>query len=90
VPESELSQVSTHEEEHEYRRASGASRLLPTVSFGLRAAVLAGVVAVSLPAPGITSATAGRVVAPAATTVALSGAINMVSNNVNTTCCGSK
>ena len=38
VPESELSQVSTHEEEHEYRRASGASRLLPHGGFGLRAA----------------------------------------------------
>jgi hypothetical protein len=68
------------------RKADGAARLLPRVTFGLGAAVLAGVVAVSVPvAPaGATEAAAQQLV----TTAGLDAAINGITPLSLTTCCG--
>jgi hypothetical protein len=72
--------------EAEEQRSPAKARLLPKVTFGLGAAVLAGVVVVSVPtAPAATGAT-GSVT----TTVGLGAVINAVTGNgiFQTTCCG--
>ena len=72
--------------ELEERPSSGKVRLLPKVTFGLGAAVLAGVVVVTVPtAPAVVGA-AGTV----STTAGLGAVINAVTGNgiFQTTCCG--
>jgi hypothetical protein len=66
---------------------SGMARLLPRVTFGLSAAVLAGVVAVSIPVAGTADGTGPQVVV---TTAGLNAAINAVAGPATkeTTCCG--
>ena len=69
------------------RRSSGKVRVLPRVTFGLGAALLAGVVVVTVsPAPTATGAAA-----TVATTAGLGAAVNAVTGNgmLLTTCCGS-
>jgi hypothetical protein len=61
-------------------RAASMARLLPSVTFGMRAAVLAGVVVASVPA--VASAAAPTV------TAGLSGPITQVTGMGWTTCCG--
>jgi len=65
---------------------TGKARLLPKVTFGLGAAVLAGVVVVTVPAAPTATGAAGTVT----TTAALSAAINAVTGAgiLQTTCCG--
>lgn len=67
-------------------RSSGRARLLPRVTFGLGAAVLAGVVVVTVPAAPTAAGAAGTVT----TTVGLGAVINGVTGNgiFQTTCCG--
>jgi len=67
----------------EEQRSPGKARLLPKVTFGLGAAVLDGVVVVSVPAAG-----AGTVT----TTAGLGAVINAVTGNgiFQTTCCGER
>lgn len=67
------------------QRAVGSPRLIPAVTFGLRVAVLAGVVLVSspgLPQAGVTPASA-----PVSTTAALGGPLSAL-GPWETTCCG--
>jgi hypothetical protein len=70
------------------QRASGKVRLLPKVTFGLGAAVLAGVVVVTVPSASTVTGAAGSVT----TTVGLGAVINAVSGNSMflTTCCGER
>lgn len=68
------------------QRPSGKARLLPKVTFGLGAAVLAGVVVVTVPTAPTATGAAGRTT----TTVGLGAVINSVTGNgiFQTTCCG--
>jgi hypothetical protein len=66
------------------RGAVGAARLIPAVTFGLRAAVLAGVVLVS--SPGLPQAAAAPGSAPVLTTMMLSNAASGMGLD-ETTCC---
>jgi hypothetical protein len=76
-------------EERESRLATGTPQLLPTVSFGTRAAVLAGIVGVSCAALLLaTESTAAPTFAHTLTTVALGGPINGLAQPMDTTCCG--
>jgi hypothetical protein len=68
------------------RQALGTPRLLPTVSFGIRAAVLAGVVVVSAMPVGPAPALAGARTT-VATTVTLGGPIGGLTLRIETTCC---
>jgi hypothetical protein len=69
------------------RAPSGAARLFPKVTFGLGAAVLAGVVVVSVPPVPLAARAAGQPVM--ATTAGLGPAINAVgASAIETTCCG--
>jgi hypothetical protein len=70
----------------EERRSPGKVGLLPKVTFGLGAAVLAGVAVVSVPA----APTATGVAATVTTTAGLGAVINGVTGNAIflTTCCG--
>jgi hypothetical protein len=68
--------------EQEPARAAGMARLLPSVSFGMRAAVLAGVVVAGAPA-----AAAHASASPAVTT-GLSAPITQLISMHTTTCCG--
>jgi hypothetical protein len=72
--------------ELEEQRLSGRVRLLPKVTFGLGAAVLAGVVVVTVPTAPTAAGAAGTVT----TTVGLGAVINAVTGNgiFQTTCCG--
>ena len=74
--------------ELEERRSSGKVRLLPKVTFGLGAAVLAGVVVVTVPAAPTAAGAAGNVT----TTAGLGAVINAVTGNgiFQTTCCGER
>ena len=64
--------------------AVGAARLVAAVTFGMRAAVLAGVILVS--SPGLPQAASAEAGAPVVMTVALGGPISGVSLD-ETTCC---
>jgi hypothetical protein len=68
------------------QRSSGKARLLPKVTFGLGAAVLAGVVVVTVPVTTTAVGAAGTLT----TTAGLGAAINAVTGNgiFQTTCCG--
>ncbi len=70
----------------EEQRSPGKVGLLPKVTFGLGAAVLAGVAVVSVPAAPTATGTAATVT----TTAGLGSAINAVTGNAIflTTCCG--
>jgi hypothetical protein len=71
--------------EEESRPSSGA-RLLPHVTFGVGAAILAGVMVVSVP---VTPPAAGAATQRAVTTAALGAAINVAGiHTALTTCCG--
>ena len=74
--------------ELEERRLSGKIRLLPKVTFGLGAAVLAGVVVVTVPAAPTATGAAGTLT----TTAGLGAVINAVTGNgiSQTTCCGER
>ena len=74
--------------ELEERRLPGKVRLLPKVTFGLGAAVLAGVVVVTVP----TAPTATGAVGSVTTTAGLGAVINAVTGNgiFQTTCCGGR
>jgi hypothetical protein len=74
--------------ELEERRSSGKLRLLPKVTFGLGAAVLAGVTVVTVPA----APTAAGATVTVTTTAGLGAVINAVTGNgiFQTTCCGGK
>jgi hypothetical protein len=74
--------------ELEERRSSGKVRLLPKVTFGLSAAVLAGVVVVTVPAAPTATVAAGTLT----TTAGLGAVINAVTGNgiFQTTCCGGR
>ena len=69
------------------RPPRGLARLLPTVTFGLSAAVLAGVVVVTVPAA---PSTAGQAAPQVMTTAGLGAVINVVTGSAarETTCCG--
>jgi len=70
-----------------HRAPSGAARLLPKVTFGLGAAVLAGVVIVSVPTVPPAARSAGQPVV--ATTAGLGAPLNAVgASELETTCCG--
>ena len=74
-----------HARESDSLSALGAARLLPTVKFGLRAAVLAGVVVMSVPVlPQVGGATA--LGATVMTTTTLNGPISAMTPD-ETTCC---
>ncbi|HLX50515.1 MAG TPA: hypothetical protein VKS82_19485 [Streptosporangiaceae bacterium] len=66
--------------QQEPARAASMARLLPSVTFGMRAAVLAGVVVAGVPA-------AANALSPAVT-AGLSGPITQVIGMGWTTCCG--
>lgn len=68
-------------------RPAGVARLLPSVTFGARAAVLAGVVAVcaTATAPAASAAATGSRSAHVTTTVALGGAISGLMRPADTT-----
>ena len=72
--------------DHSAPHQTGKALLLPKVTFGLGAAVLAGVVVVTVPAAPVAVGAAGTVT----TTAALGAAINAVTGNgiFQTTCCG--
>ena len=73
--------------ELDQRRQSARARLLPKVTFGLSAAVLALAVVVAVPiAPSAVGAAGQRVM----TTVGLDAVINSVVSSPQTTCCGEK
>ena len=74
--------------ELEERRSPGKVRLLPKVTFGLGAAVLAGVVVVTVP----TASTATGATGTVSTTAGLGAVINAVTGNgiFQTTCCGGR
>lgn len=71
--------------EFEKRRSVAKARLLPKVTFGLGAAVLAGVVVVTVPAASTTTGATGSTT----TTVGLGAVINAITGNgiLQTTCC---
>lgn len=66
--------------QQESARAAGMARLLPSVTFGMRAAVLAGVVVAGVPA-----AANG---APTPVTAGLSAPITQAISMYTTSCCG--
>lgn len=66
--------------QQEPARAASMARLLPSVTFGMRAAVLAGVVVAAIPA-------AANAASPTVT-AGLSGPITQVAGMALTTCCG--
>jgi hypothetical protein len=66
------------------RGAASAARLIPSVTFGLRAAVLAGVVLVSC--PGLPHAAAASASAPVLTTTMLGSPVSALGLD-ETTCC---
>jgi hypothetical protein len=71
------------------QRPPGRAGLLPKVTFGLGAAVLAGVVTVAVPAAAPAAASAGGSVS---VTVGLGAVINAVTGTglAQTTCCGGR
>lgn len=71
-------------------RSSGKVRLLPKVTFGLGAAVLAGAVVVTVPAAPVAAGAAGT--GTVTVTVGLGAVINAVTGTgmSQTTCCGDR
>jgi len=74
------------------RRSGGRARLLPQVTFGLGAAVLAGAVAVTVPAASAAGPAAGGASGTVTVTVGLGAVINAVAGTgmLQTTCCGGR
>jgi hypothetical protein len=77
----------------ESRRGAGFSQLVPSVTFGLSVAALAGVVVAACPAtasaaPAASAAAIAVATAPAATAATPGDAINQLTRMVHTTCSG--
>jgi hypothetical protein len=80
-------QVIARDEQREPHRAVGAPRLVPAVSFGLRAAVLAGVVVVACPVAASAASQGGAAGTAVMTTVGLRAPISALTGPDDTSCC---
>jgi hypothetical protein len=82
-------QASIHDEQLDSGKAAAAARLLPSVAFGARAAVLAGVVATTCAtaAPAASAAVSSAAAAPVSSTVTLDGPAGGFITPRDSTCC---
>jgi hypothetical protein len=86
---SSRNQASIHDEQIDSGRTAAAARLLPSVAFGARAAVLAGVVATACAtaAPAAAAAVSPAAATHTAATVTLHGPSGGFITPADSTCC---